>query len=100
MYYAYKDLRTEQAWTRGSGRRPIGARRRRSDGRRWNTGRLEVLATRSLACPGTEKARAVHALGAVEASRLNQAIADWSNREHSHSGWTLSPNRGNPFLKP
>jgi hypothetical protein len=36
----------------------------------------EVLATRSLACPGTEKARAVHALGAVEMSRLHKAVTE------------------------
>jgi hypothetical protein len=74
MYYAYKDLRTEQAWTTWE--------RTKADWHQtapvsWPTlehWTSEVLATRSLACPGTEKARAVHALGAVEASRLNQAI--------------------------
>ena len=74
MYYAYKDLRTEQAWTTWE--------RTKADWRqtapvRWPTleqWTSEVLATRSLACPGTEKARAVHALGAVEASRLNKAV--------------------------
>ena len=74
MYYAYKDLRTEQAWTTWE--------RTKADWHQtapvsWPTlehWTSEVLATRSLACPGTEKARAVHALGAVEASRLNQAV--------------------------
>ena len=67
MYYAYKDLRTEQAWTTWE--------RTKADWRqtapvRWPTleqWTSEVLATRSLACPATEKARTVHALGAVEA---------------------------------
>jgi hypothetical protein len=76
MYYAYKDLRTEQAWTTWE--------RTRADWRqtapvRWPTleqWTSEVLATRSLACPGTEKARAVHALGAVEASRLDKAVTE------------------------
>ena len=74
MYYAYKDLRTEQAWTTWE--------RTKADWHQtapvsWPTlehWTSEVLATRSLASPGTEKARAVHAIGAVEASRLNQAI--------------------------
>ena len=76
MYYAYVDLRTEQAWTTWE--------RTKADWRqaapvRWPTLEQwisEVLATRSLAVPGTEKARAVHALGAVEVSRLNKAVAD------------------------
>jgi hypothetical protein len=76
MYYAYADLRTEQAWTTWE--------RTKADWRqavpvRWPTleqWTSEVLATRSLACPGTEKARAVHALEAVELSRLNKAVAE------------------------
>jgi hypothetical protein len=76
MYYAYVDLRTEQAWTTWE--------RTKADWRqaapvRWPTleqWTSEVLATRSLACPGTEKARAVHALGAVEVSRLKKAVTE------------------------
>jgi hypothetical protein len=76
MYYAYKDLRTEQAWTTWE--------RTKADWRqvtpvKWPTleqWTSEVLATRSLACPGTEKARAVRALAAVEGSRLNQAVTE------------------------
>jgi hypothetical protein len=76
MYYAYKDLRTEQAWTTWE--------RTKADWRHaapvgWPTleqWTLEVLATRSLAHLGAEKARAVHALGAVEGPRLNKAVTD------------------------
>jgi hypothetical protein len=76
MYYAYKDLRTEQAWTawertKAGWRDTVPAR--------WPTleeWTIEVLATRSLAQPGTEKARAVQALGKVEAARLNSAVTD------------------------
>jgi hypothetical protein len=76
MYYAYRDLRTEQAWTTWE--------RTKADWRHtapasWPTleqWTSEVLATRSLAHPGTEKARAVHALGKVDAARLNKAVAD------------------------
>src|SRR5436853_4555014 len=70
MYYAYKDLRTEQAWTTWE--------RTKADWRhaapaRWPTleqWTSEILGTRSLAHPGTEKARAVQALGRVENPRL------------------------------
>ena len=76
MYYAYKDLRTEQAWTSWE--------RTKADWRhtlpaRWPTleeWTAEVLATRSLANPGTEAARAVEALGRVEGERLRKAAAD------------------------
>ena len=76
MYYAYKDLRTEQAWTTWERTK---ADWRQATPARWPTleqWMSEVLATRSLALPGTEKARAVHALGNVEAPRLNNAVAD------------------------
>jgi hypothetical protein len=76
MYYAYKDLRTEQAWTTWE--------RTKADWRhaapaRWPTleqWTSEVLATRSLAHPGAEKARAVQVLGTVEGPRLNKAVTD------------------------
>ncbi|MCI0723811.1 MAG: hypothetical protein L0338_33365 [Acidobacteria bacterium] len=76
MYYAYKDLRTEQAWTSWE--------RTKADWRhtpppRWPTleeWTAEVLATRSLAHSGTEKARAVEALGRVETRRLRTAVSD------------------------
>ena len=76
MYYAYVDLRTEQAWTTWE---RTTADWRQAAPVRWPTleqWTSEVLATRSLACPGTEKARAVHALGAVEMSRLNKAVTE------------------------
>ena len=76
MYYAYKDLRTEQAWTTWE--------RTKADWRhtpppRWPSAEewtAEVLATRSLAHPGTDMARAVEALGRVEAGRLHNAATD------------------------
>ena len=100
MYYAYRDLRTEQAWTTWERTK---ADWRQAAPARWPTleqWTSEVLATRSLACPGTEKARAVHALGTVEASTSQQSRHRLcSNRERSHSGSTLSPSRDNPFMK-
>ena len=76
MYYAYKDLRIEQAWTAWERTK---ADWRHSPPATWPTleqWASEVLATRSLAHAGTEKARAVQALGNVEATRLNSAVAD------------------------
>ena len=76
MYYAYVDLRTEQAWTTWE---RTTADWRQAAPVRWPTleqWTSEVLATRSLACPGTEKARAAHALGAVEVPRLNKAVTE------------------------
>jgi hypothetical protein len=76
MYYGYEDLRTEQAWTTWE--------RTKADWRHtapvgWPTleqWTSEVLATRSLAHSGTAKARAVHALGTVEAPRLRKAVTE------------------------
>jgi hypothetical protein len=76
MYYAYKDLRTEQAWTAWERTR---ADWRHTSPPRWPTlehWTSEVLATRTLANSRTAKARAVHALGAVEAPRLDKAVAE------------------------
>ena len=76
MYYAYKDLRTEQTWTCWERTKAVW---RDSPPRNWPTleeWTAEVLATRSLANAGTEKARAVQALGRVEAGRLRKAVAD------------------------
>ena len=76
MYYAYKDLRTEQAWTTWE---RLKADWRHAAPSIWPTleqWKSDVLATRSLAQPGTEKARAVQALGKVDEARLNNAVTD------------------------
>jgi hypothetical protein len=75
MYYAYKDLRTEQAWTSWERTKAVW---RDSPPQKWPTleeWRADVLATRSLADGGTEKARAVQALGRVEPGRFVNAAA-------------------------
>ena len=75
MYYAYRDLRTEQAWTSWERTKAVW---RDSPPRKWPTleeWTADVLATRSLADAGTEKARAVQALGRVEPGRLVNAVA-------------------------
>jgi hypothetical protein len=76
MYYAYKDLRTEQAWT--TWERTNGDWRN-SPPQEWPTMEewtAEILATRTLAHGGTEKVRAVQALARVEVGRFDIAVAD------------------------
>ena len=76
MYYTYKDLRTEQAWTTWE---RTNTDWRNSPPQEWPTleeWTAEVLATRTLANGGKEKVRAVQALGRVEAGRLDIAVAD------------------------
>ena len=76
MYYAYRDLRTEQAWTTWE--------RTKADWRHaapatWPTleqWTSEILGTRSLSNPGTEKARAVQARAAVKTPRFSEAVTD------------------------
>lgn len=74
MYYAYKDLRTEMAWTLWERTKDAWSRRPPS---RWPT--LEewtsnVIATDTLTQRGTEKGRAVEALQKVEPGRLHRAV--------------------------
>ena len=76
MYYAYKDLRTEQAWTSWKRTKALWCD---SPPPKWPTleeWTVDVLATRSLANAGIEKARAVQALGSVERGRLLNAVTD------------------------
>ena len=75
IYYAYKDLRTEQAWTAWERTNSIW---RNSPPQQWPTYKewtADILSTRSLANAETEKARAVQALGRVEPDRLANAVA-------------------------
>ena len=76
MYYAYKDLRTEQAWSLWERTRAAWHDNRPA---RWPTleeWTAQVLATRTLAQAGTEKARALEALARVEPGRLRNAVSD------------------------
>ena len=76
MYYAYMDLRTEQAWTTWERTKAVW---RHTPPAQWPTleqWTSEVLGTASLALPGTDKARAVQALGKVRAPRLSIAVTD------------------------
>src|SRR5713226_8476739 len=74
MYYAYKNLRTEKAWSLWERTKDAWNRNRPS---RWPTFEewtAQVIATDSLTQSGTEKARAVEALAKVEPERLRRAV--------------------------
>jgi hypothetical protein len=76
MYYAYKDLRTEKAWSLWERTKDAWNRNRPS---RWPTledWTAQVVATDSLIQAGSEKARAVEALAKVEPDRLRHAVFD------------------------
>jgi hypothetical protein len=76
MYYAYKDLRTEKAWTLWERTREAWRRERPS---RWPTleeWTAQVIATDRLSQTGTEKGRAVEALPKVAPRRLSRAVLD------------------------
>jgi hypothetical protein len=76
MYYAYKELRTEKAWSLWERTKVAWNRNRPS---RWPTleeWTTEVLTTDTLTQAGTEKACAVDALSKVEPERLRRAVFD------------------------
>ena len=98
MYYAYKDLRTEKAWALWERTKDAWSLRPPS---RWPTlteWKSSVIATDSLAQPGTEKARAVEALPKVEAGRLGRAVdelLEW----RGFALWIDSISQPNRFLE-
>ncbi len=76
MYYAYKDLRTEQAWTLWERTK---AAWRQNPPSRWPTFEewtADLVATSTLAQEGTEKARAVEAMTNVDRHKLQAAVCD------------------------
>jgi hypothetical protein len=80
MYYAYKDLRTEQAWSLWERTKTAW---RQNPPSRWPTldeWTADVLATRKLAQEGTEKARAVEAMARVNRGTLRKAVSDVLDR--------------------
>lgn len=76
MFYAYKDLRTEQAWSLWERTKEAWHRERPS---RWPTFEewtTKVIATHSLTQTGTEQAHAVEHLANVDAARLRSAVSE------------------------
>jgi hypothetical protein len=75
-YYAYKDLRTEQAWILWEHSKAEWNWHRPA---RWPTFKewmADVVATQSLSQAGAERARAVAAMANVEPNRLRGAVSD------------------------
>jgi hypothetical protein len=76
MYYAYKDLRMEKAWTLWERTREAWRRERPSHWPTLEEWTAQVIATDRLSQTGTEKGRAVEALPKVESARLSRAVSD------------------------
>lgn len=76
MFYAYKDLRTEQAWSLWERSKEIWHRERPSRWPSFEEWTTKVIATHSLTQTGTEKARAVEHLANVDAARLRGAVSE------------------------
>jgi hypothetical protein len=74
MYYAYKDLRLEQAWSLWQRAKADWRRTRPTQLPPFDQWKLQIAATYSLAQGGTEKARAVAAMENVERYRLQSAV--------------------------
>src|SRR6266849_436432 len=74
MYYAYKDLRTEKAWSLWERTKDAWNRNGPACWPTLEEWTAQVIATDSLVQAGIEKARAVEALGKVEPERLRRAV--------------------------
>jgi hypothetical protein len=77
MYYAYKNLRTEQAWTLWERSKAAWSRLPPPCWPTLEEWNAEVVATRALSQPGTARARAVEALANVNPDRLHRAVSDF-----------------------
>jgi hypothetical protein len=80
LYYAYKDLRVEQAWSLWQ---QAKADWRRTPPTHWptfNEWQLQIVSTHELAQPGTEKARAVAGMKNVDRDSLQSAVTDLVER--------------------
>jgi len=84
---------------RGSARKRIGAKLRRSGGRRWNNGRRRFLPPAAWPIPEPRRLAPFMLLEQWKLHALTKLSPTCSNRERSHSGSTLFPSRGNPFMR-
>lgn len=75
MYYAYKDLRTEQAWTLWESTTELWARRPPPEWPTLDEWAKKVRGTRTASQPGTGTDRAIRALFNVESERLRRAVS-------------------------
>ena len=76
MYYAYKDLRTEQAWTLWESTTELWARRPPPEWPTLYEWANRVRGTRISSQPGTGRDRAINALFKVESERLRRAVSE------------------------
>jgi hypothetical protein len=76
MFYAYKDLRTEQAWSLWGRTNEAWRRERPSRWPSFEEWTARVIATHSLAQTGSEKARAIQQLADVDPARLRSAVSE------------------------
>ena len=76
MYYAYKDLRTEQAWSLWERTKDAWNHKRPSQWPTLEEWTAQVIATHTLTQAGTEKALSVEALARVEHERIQGAAAE------------------------
>jgi hypothetical protein len=76
MYYAYKDLRTEQAWSLWERTKTAWRQNRPARWPSLEEWTADVLATRTLTHEGTDKARAVEAMAKVEPGQFRKAVSD------------------------
>jgi hypothetical protein len=76
MYYAYKDLRIEQAWALWERSKADWSRSMRAHWPTFNQWKREVLVTYILAQGITEKTPVVAVMKNVERDRLESAVAD------------------------
>ena len=76
MYYAYKDLRTEQAWSLWERTKDAWNHKRPSQWPTLEEWTAQVAAIHTLTQAGTEKARAVEASAKVEPEHLQRAVSE------------------------
>jgi hypothetical protein len=74
MYYAYKDVRLEQAWRLWERAKTDWCRTRPTQWPAFDQWKLQIAATYTLTEGGTERARAVAAMANVERDRLQFAV--------------------------
>jgi hypothetical protein len=76
MYYAYKDVRMEQAWSLWERSKADWSRTQPSEWPTFDQWKLYISATHTLAKGLTEKARVVAAMENVNHNRLESAVGD------------------------
>lgn len=74
-YFAYKDLRVEQAWTLWERTKAAWQRRHPSRWPTWREWHAQVVGVTTLSQAGPQKARVLDAVSKVDADRLQSAVS-------------------------